>query len=147
MQLPGSRPDGGDSSAAGVRLGRLPDGGALRPEPCAFEEHVELGPSTARRVRSGLDAVARSLDGQHHGEVSTAGARLAELTGYLPAQHPGPVLQAMVLDREDALDLAAALLDLADWLFGAGFPIEALALEGVEAHLIGALVTPRDAGG
>lgn len=91
--------------------------------------------------------MARSLDGQDHREAGTAGARLAAITGHLLAPHPGPAVQAVVLDREDALDLAAALLDLADWLFNAGFPIEALALEGVEAHLIGALVTPRGAGG
>ena len=136
----------------------------LGPERCAFEAHVELKAMTAARVRAGLDAVARSLatcslpagalapgpfapgilalDGDPARSVAVW---LAAANRRLGARTVVPGDRLMI-DREEALDLAAALLEIADALFRVGLPVEALALEGIESHLIGALVTPSGPG-
>ncbi|HUZ21017.1 MAG TPA: hypothetical protein VMU75_10660 [Acidimicrobiales bacterium] len=101
-------------------------------------------PSRPRRGRGGAPAAAR------HGEPATSGRtappsqRAQERLASVRARLAGSVRPssggAVELERGRCLDLAAELADLAEALHRQGRVVEALALEGVEARLLDALV-------
>lgn len=123
-----SESDGDDAVAAGQ---------------CAFGNLIRLEPGVARRIDAGLDAIAASL--AQKTSVAPLASSVAEALGLirseLSSQSTGGK-EDVVLSHSVALDLAAGFLDLADLLFEAGLPLEALAIEGVEAHVLEALVAP-----
>ncbi len=117
----------------------------IRPERCGFGETVKLSPSTAFRVKAGLQAVAASLVTQAEEAatpiLSDAAQALIHVCRELDRSVHGDD-GSILITHEAALDLTTGLLDLADILFNKSFVLEALALEGVESHILEAMVTP-----
>jgi len=109
--------------------------------------HSRSGHSRSGHSRSGHSGSGHSGSGPSR-VVRVAIERLATLLDQAMLAHPrGEVDPAQrTLSSSAALDVAAALVELADRLHRAGHVIEAFALEGIEGRLIEALVGagPRD---
>lgn len=105
----------------------------------------------AARVAAALALVARARRSRaqsrpapvERARLARLAARVGEVAG---AGHPGRTVPVS-LDRAEALDLAAELVELADRLHCSGHVVEAFALEGVEGRLLEALVGAGGLGG
>ncbi|MCL5048501.1 MAG: hypothetical protein M1374_06955 [Firmicutes bacterium] len=130
---------GKDSNFSGSEMGHI------IPERCGFGQIVKLSLPVTLRIQAGLRAVAGSLAYQavtkEEPLLSDAARALIHVSEELDTSiHTDD--DSVLITHEAALDLTTGLLDLADILFNKSFVLEALALEGVESHVLEVMVTP-----
>jgi len=115
----------------------------IQPERCGFGKKVVLPRAIVERIDLGLAKVSELLlEKSHESYLFHDSAHALD--------HVREELRRSALDDEGgiiithdaALDLTTGLLDLADVLFGMSCVVEALALEGIESHILEVMVTP-----
>jgi hypothetical protein len=129
-----------DSSDAQSGVGHVSQ---IEPERCGFGDIVKMPFVMLTRIDLGLEKVSEALLEKSGNSILIGDAANAlihvreELKRSAHSEDGG-----IMITHDAALDLTTGLLDLADILFKMSFVVEALALEGIESHILEIMVTP-----
>jgi|GEM_PF-4156886 len=135
-----------DGSTAGDKLsgsGAIQNESSIKPERCGFGNKVILPRAILDRIDLGLEKVSDSLrekaqDSYLFQDASHALNHVRDELHRSATSDDGGI----IITHDAALDLTTGLLDLADVLFRMSCVVEALALEGIESHILEVMVTP-----